>query len=154
MTKRPVWNFRIAAMVLAVVLLVSGCANMNRAQSGALMGTLAGAAAGGLIGHNWTGALIGAGVGLALGYMIGNEWDKYDQQQLSKSLEQGRSGTQSSWRNPDTGKQYAATPQPAYQQEGQTYRDVQIETVNPDGSKQTVQAKAVRDPSGAWRLVQ
>ena len=104
MTKRPVWNFRIAAMVLAVVLLVSGCANMNRAQSGALMGTLAGAAAGGLIGHNWTGALIGAGVGLALGYMIGNEWDKYDQQQLSKSLEQGRSGTQSSWRNPEDRK--------------------------------------------------
>lgn len=154
MTKRPGWNTWIATAALAVVLLVGGCANMNKAQTGAATGVLAGAAIGGLIGHNWTGALIGAGIGLALGYIVGNEWDKYDQQKLNQTLEKNQSEVQGRWRNPDTGKEYAATPKAAYQQEGQTFRDVRIETTNPDGSKQTVTAKAARDASGNWRLVQ
>lgn len=61
----------IAALTLALV----GC---NSAQTGALLGSAIGAAAGAGIDHNnrGRGALIGAGVGAVGGYIVGNEIDK------------------------------------------------------------------------------
>ena len=150
------WKAWVIAPLLALALLAQpGCSDMNKAQKGAVVGTLAGAAIGGLFGGNHLlNAGIGAGIGLALGYIIGNEWDKSDQAKLNRSLESGQSGAASRWSNPDTGKQYAATPQPAYQQEGRTYRNVKIETVDENGKKETVNAKAWRDQNGQWQLVQ
>lgn len=54
--------------------LVTGCE--SDAQTGALIGTAAGAGIGQAIGHDTESTLIGAGVGAAGGYMIGNEQDK------------------------------------------------------------------------------
>ena len=99
------------------------------------------------------GAGIGAGIGLALGYIIGNEWDKYDQQQLNRTLEYTPSGQATSWRNPDNGASYTATPQPAYSRDNRTYRDVKIKAVV-DGNTEYVDATAYRQPDGTWRLVQ
>jgi len=67
-----------AAMLLAVVGLAGGCA--TKGQSGALIGSGVGAAAGAGIDHRnrGRGALIGAGVGAIGGYIIGNEADKAD----------------------------------------------------------------------------
>jgi len=54
--------------------LVTGCE--SDAQTGALIGTAAGAGIGQAIGHDTESTLIGAGVGAAGGYMIGSEQDK------------------------------------------------------------------------------
>ncbi len=150
------WKVWVIAPLLAGMLLTQpGCSDMTKAQKGAMVGTLAGAAIGGLFGGNHLlSAGIGAGIGLALGYMIGNEWDKSDQSKLNKSLESDKAGAASRWSNPDTGKQYTSTPQPAYQQDGRTYRNVKIETVGENGQKETVNAKAWRDQNGQWQLVQ
>lgn len=150
------WKAWVIAPVLALALLAQpGCSDMNKAQKGAVVGTLAGAAIGGLFGGNHLlNAGIGAGIGLALGYIIGNEWDKSDQAKLNRSLESGKTGTPARWSNPDTGKQYTATPMPAYQQDGRTCRNVQIETVDENGKKEMVTAKAWRDQNGQWQLAQ
>ncbi|MGB5984083.1 MAG: glycine zipper domain-containing protein, partial [Desulfobacterales bacterium] len=71
------------AAALSLVTLFSGCAGMNKAQSGALGGAAGGAAIGQMIGHNTEATLIGAAVGTMLGYIVGNEMDKYDKQQLN-----------------------------------------------------------------------
>jgi hypothetical protein len=79
-----------AALTLCVgmgTLVMSGCE--SDAQTGALIGTAAGAGIGQAIGHNTGGTLIGAGVGAAGGYLIGNESDKNktkkeNQQQMSQ----------------------------------------------------------------------
>jgi len=132
------------------------CANTNKAQQGALIGALGGAALGSQFGpgeNRGENALIGAGIGMVLGYIIGHEWDRYDQQKLHGTLEHNRSGARSSWTNPDTGNQYAATPSPAYQNDGRLYRDVEIESyVN--GKREIIHAKAYRKPDGSWHLVQ
>ena len=76
---------------------------MNKAEQGALIGGLGGAAIGGQLGpHGNRGenALIGAGIGVILGYLIGNEWDKYDQRRLDETLEYNRSGRTTEWVNP------------------------------------------------------
>jgi len=62
----------------AIAICLAGCQNINKAQTGALGGALAGTAVGALAGHDAKGALIGAGVGTAGGYIVGNEMDKHD----------------------------------------------------------------------------
>ncbi len=75
-------------MVLVLAASVAGCENMGgNTKKGAGLGALAGAAAGGIIGHQgghgWEGALIGGASGAVLGGVIGNESDKR-QQELNK----------------------------------------------------------------------
>lgn len=134
-----------------LVLVLASCA--NKAQQGAVLGGLAGAAIGGQVGpssQRGKNALIGGLIGVAAGYIIGNEWDKYDARKLDRTLETQPSGQTTAWTNPDTGKNYAATPHPAYEQNDKIYRNVTIQT--PDGDK--VNAQAYRDAQGNWHLVQ
>ncbi|MCJ7777625.1 MAG: glycine zipper domain-containing protein [Sedimentisphaerales bacterium] len=56
------------------VALIAGC--QSSAQTGALIGTAAGAGAGQAISRNPTGTLVGAAVGAGAGYVVGNELDK------------------------------------------------------------------------------
>jgi hypothetical protein len=64
----------IIAAVSASSLFVVGC--QSDAQTGTLIGTLAGAGIGQLAGGDTEGTLIGAAVGGVAGYMLGNEGDK------------------------------------------------------------------------------
>lgn len=144
----------IASLTLAAVLFsgVYGCA--NKAQTGAGVGAMTGATIGALTAKNKiSGAAIGAGIGLLLGYMVGNEMDKYDKEQINKTLESQPSGKPMTWKNPDSGVQYEATPTHAYMQNDKIYRDVYIKA-NVDGQEKDIKAKAYRNADGTWVLVQ
>lgn len=56
------------------LLIVTGCE--SDAQTGALIGTAAGAGIGQLAGRDTEGTLIGAAIGGGVGYIFGNEQDK------------------------------------------------------------------------------
>ncbi len=144
------------AVLLAGTTYITGCSNPNKAQQGAVIGGLGGAAVGSQLGHRndrGRNALIGAGIGFLLGYAIGNEWDKHDQQQLGNTLEYNRTGTTREWVNPDTGSSYSATPTRTYRQNDRDYRDVEIDGCV-DGRRETIHATAYRQPDGTWQLVQ
>jgi surface antigen len=144
----------IASAVLATFLVgsLAGCA--DKAQSGAGLGALTGAAVGALTAKNKvSGAAIGAGLGALIGYAIGNEMDKHDKEMIGKTLETQPSGRPMTWKNPDNGTQYEATPSPAYIQNDKVYRDVYIKA-NVDGQEKDIKAKAYRNPDGTWVLVQ
>jgi len=70
----------VAAILLLVgavgvcLVVVAGCE--SEGQTGALIGTAIGAAAGQAIGGDTEATLIGAGVGAAGGYMVGSEKEK------------------------------------------------------------------------------
>lgn len=69
------------SLLLILVLFSTGCASMGeKTKTGAVIGGLVGAAAGGIIGHQdgrgVGGALIGGAVGAVGGGMIGNQMDK------------------------------------------------------------------------------
>jgi hypothetical protein len=69
------WIMILAAIVVSLGLaFLVGCE--SDAQTGALIGTAAGAGVGQAIGRDTKSTLIGAGVGAAGGYMVGNEQDK------------------------------------------------------------------------------
>jgi len=59
---------------LSLLLVAAGCE--SDAQTGALIGTAAGAGIGQLAGRHTESTLIGAAVGGGIGYILGNEQDK------------------------------------------------------------------------------
>lgn len=138
-------------IALLLLFLLSSCA--TKGQTGALGGAAGGALIGQAIGHSTGATLIGAAVGAGLGYIIGNEMDKYDRSQLNNAYESGASNQQSSWVNPDSGNQYAVTPQPAYQNPNtnQVCRQAEINAVI-DGRSQRTSSTACRNSYGEWEL--
>ncbi|WP_310598766.1 glycine zipper domain-containing protein [Desulfobulbus sp.] len=135
---------------LLALLTLSSCA--TKGQTGALGGAAGGALIGQAIGHNTGATLIGAAVGAGLGYIIGNEMDKYDRDRLSNVYESGQSNRRSAWVNPDSGNQYAVTPQPAYQNSSrQVCRRAEINAVI-DGKPQRTYSTACRNSYGEWEL--
>ena len=67
----------LLAFAVASFVFVGGCANMNKQQTGTVMGAVGGAIAGAAIGKGsvW-GVLAGAAIGGAAGNLIGREMDK------------------------------------------------------------------------------
>jgi surface antigen len=140
-------------LVLLLLLLLSSCA--TKGQTGAVGGAAGGALIGQAIGHNTGATLIGAAVGGLLGYIVGNEMDKFDRDQLNSAYEQGPSNQRSSWVNPDSGNQYAVTPEPAYNDSSsrRVCRRAEIEAVI-DGKRERTYSKACRNEYGQWELQQ
>lgn len=73
-------NLKTSVAALTAAALLAGCANMNRAGKGALIGAGAGGVIGGVIGkasgNTAAGAIIGAAVGGSAGAAIGHYMDK------------------------------------------------------------------------------
>ncbi|MDJ0893743.1 MAG: glycine zipper 2TM domain-containing protein [Alphaproteobacteria bacterium] len=145
--------------VAVLALSMTACAQ-GREKEGA--GTLLGAAAGGAIGSqigSGSGRAIAIGTGVLLGGLLGNQigkrLDEQDRQlaaqNAQQSLSYNRSGTSSTWRNPDTGHQGTFTPQPAYQNsQGQWCREGS-HTVTIDGRQETVTNVYCRGDDGVWQ---
>ncbi len=70
----------LIVMLSLTVMIISGCASMNKTQKGAATGTVAGGATGAVIGkasgNTALGAIIGAAVGGTAGAVIGHQMDK------------------------------------------------------------------------------
>ena len=138
-------------LVCLVALLCYSCA--NKAQTGALGGAAGGALLGQMIGRDTGATLLGAALGGLIGYVVGNEMDKQDRVRLNNAYETTPSYNTSSWVNPDTGNQYAVTPQPAYTApDNRICRKAEIEAVI-DGKKETTEALACRE-NGHWVIQQ
>jgi outer membrane protein OmpA-like peptidoglycan-associated protein len=75
--KRIITNL---SAIYCIVILLSGCASINKAGKGAIIGTASGAATGAIVGkvagNTAAGAIIGAAVGGATGAVIGHKMDK------------------------------------------------------------------------------
>ena len=67
-----------------VSLILTGCADMTRTQSGALTGGMLGATAGAMMGDSGGDALAGAAIGAVAGGLIGNALDEQQQATLQR----------------------------------------------------------------------
>ena len=91
-------NLRLGALLLAAVIVGSGCAGgeFTTREKGAGIGALGGAAAGGIIGaavgHPGAGAAIGGALGLGTGALVGDQLlgQENKQKEQQKSLDQQR----------------------------------------------------------------
>jgi len=126
----------------------------------AVGGAAAGAAAGGLIGAAAGGGTAGIIGGVLLGGMLGGALgDKLDQndrklaeENYYRSMEYGRTGETSSWRNPDSGHYGEITPTRTYET-AQGYCREYKQTIYVDGQAHEGIGTACRQADGTWKIV-
>ena len=153
---------RIVAVAFAASLLLGGCAEWQNSPKQSV-GTLAGAAAGGLVGAQFghgTGQLAATGAGVLLGGLLGSSvgrsLDRADrlamQQTTQTTLETAPTGHATQWHNPDTGNYGTVTPLRTTEANGNVCREYQ-QTVTVGSQTQEGYGTACRQPDGSWRIV-
>jgi surface antigen len=149
----------LAAAVTLTLGLASGCQTMANAPK-TTIGTVGGAAAGGLlgaaIGGNTKSIAAGAVAGGLLGALGGNVLDQRDRrlaaETAQRAFEAAPTGNAVQWTNPDTGNYGTVTPTRTYQSDSGTYcREFQQEIVV-GGQKQQGFGTACRMLDGTWQI--
>ncbi|MCW9034394.1 MAG: RT0821/Lpp0805 family surface protein [Alphaproteobacteria bacterium] len=157
-------TFKPLAAALVSLALLAGCASNMQDSPKQTMGQVLGAIGGGLLGAQvggGKGRMIAVGVGAVAGSMlgssVGSSLDELDRMKASEttqeSLEFGKSGTTSSWSNPDSGNSGSVTPTRTYQTADQQPCREYSSTVVIDGVAQEAVGTACREPDGTWRIV-
>ncbi len=153
---------KLLAVALAATLLAA-CTTPDQGpkqSAGTLLGAIGGAVAGAQFGKG-KGQLVGVAAGTLLGALVGSEVGKsldradraYLERTSQQSLEYGRSGSTSTWRNPDSGNYGTITPQPAYRTADNRVCREYTQTITVGGQTETAVGKACRNPDGTWRIV-
>ena len=149
------------AGTLALALGLTACQGAGTKET---IGTLGGAAAGGLLGAqigSGSGQLAATAIGVLLGAFVGREigasLDKADQLHAERTattaLESNPKGQASSWQNPDSGNSGTITPtRTTYADSGEPCREYQ-QTVTIGGNTETAYGTACRNADGTWRIV-
>jgi surface antigen len=152
---------KLIAVGLMLPLLASCAQGAGDKQS---LGTLIGAAGGGLAGAQIgkgkgqlaataAGALIGALVGSEVGKSLDQADRMYMSQNRQNALETKKTGSRSTWTNPDSGHSGTVTPQPAIEQSNGTYCREFQETVTISGQEETAYGTACRQADGTWKII-
>lgn len=156
-------KFKTVVAATLVALLAAGCTNSPYGQK-QTVGTLGGAALGGLLGSQFgsgTGRLVATGAGVLIGGLIGSEvgrtMDEQDRMRANQAVtqaQQGPLGETVVWNNPDSGHSGSVTPvRDGTSTSGLYCREFQ-QTVTVGGQTQTAYGTACRQPDGTWRIVE
>ncbi len=146
--------FRVIPLCMLVAL--AGCTNYGRQEQA---GMVIGGALGGLLGAQYdhghddartAAIIIGTMGGAAIGGSVGRSMDDVDRLKASQTLETVRTGVSSTWRNPDTGNQYAVTPTRTYDTAAGPCREYVI-NASVGGKPDKVYGTACRQADGSWR---
>lgn len=136
----------------------------NSSGGGEILGTLAGAAIGGLVGSQFgsgTGKSVAIGAGVVAGGFLGNKIGKelsckdqqYHYDTTQNALENQKTGQTAAWTNPDTGHSGEVTPTRTYTAaDGSPCREFE-QTIFVDGEYEQIQGTACRQPDGTWKPV-
>lgn len=149
--------------VLAASFLLCACQTDNWG-GGETLGTLGGAAGGGLIGSQigkgsgnaaatLAGVLIGGFIGNQAGGMV-DDADRRRAESAEKRAYTAPVGQQITWNNPENGNSGTITPvRDGYAANGAYCREFQ-QTIIVGGKQQQGFGKACQQPDGSWKIVQ
>ena len=148
------------AAIAALCLSVAAC---NTDRGGEALGTVAGAAAGGVIGNQFgsgSGKVLATAAGVVAGGLIGNRIGAaVDEEARSRAmqaeyqaLQNGPADTPVVWRDPDDNVYGEVVPGAPYQRGGDECRDY-THTIYIDGRPEIGRGTACRLPDGTWQVV-
>jgi surface antigen len=141
---------RIIVIVLAALMLIVAIGCQTKERTGTLAGGAAGAVIGEQVGDSTAATLIGAVGGALLGREIGQRLDERDRQEVAEALETQETGESQAWTNPDTGERYEVTPIETFSRDGQPCRRFQMDV---EGVDEEVTGTACRTAQGHWQIV-
>lgn len=148
----------LLAIVVALVLMISGCASHqipSRETQGAVAGGVIGGVLGASIGDG-DGRVIAAAAGTLIGSLfganIGRQLDELDRYRAGQTLETARTGASERWVNPDSGVKYGVTPTRTYDSgHGTPCREFTMDAEIGGDTKQ-VYGTACRQADGSWKM--
>ena len=157
-------NRAVAASIVAVSLALAGCAAGDRPGTKQTVGTLGGAALGGLLGSQFgggTGKLAFTAAGVFLGGLLGNEigksLDRADRAAANQAYSRAQAapvGETITWSNPKSGNTGSYTPvREGTSSSGKYCREFQ-QTITVGGKTEQGYGTACRQPDGSWQIVQ
>ena len=154
---------RLPAIIIAVALVVSGCATQQdntfgpKTGIGAAMGGAGGCLLAAAAGGGTKGIIGGVLIGGLLGGVLGNTLDQKDRKLADeaavRALEYQPTGTPTGWQNPDNGNTGNFTPTRTYQQADGTYCREYQQVLIVGGETQKAFGTACRQPDGQWKII-
>ncbi len=156
-------KFKTVAAATLIALFAAACSNSPYGEK-QTVGTLGGAALGGLLGAQFgdgTGQLLATGAGVLIGGLIGSEvgrtMDEQDEMQANQAVTEAHQaplGETIVWNNPDSGHSGTVTPvRDGSTSSGLYCREFQ-QTITVSGRTETAYGTACRQPDGTWRIVE
>lgn len=149
--------------VPVVALSLVACQGSGPKQT---VGTLGGAAAGGLIGSQIgsgkgrvaaiiAGVIIGGLIGNQVGRALDDQDRAYAQQASQRSLSYAPTGSTSAWRNPQSGNSgnFRPTTGAYVGSQGRTCRDFEHEITLRNGQREIIRGSACQNPDGSWETI-
>jgi surface antigen len=160
----PMAKRAIAALLVGTLL--AGCAQMQSAEEGiknnpkAVLGSLGGAAAGGILAAALGGkggvVVASALAGALIGGYIGNKLDDKDKQMAAQAatlaFERNASGQPSVWNNPESGNHGQVVPTHTYQLASGQYCREYTQTIWVGNDPQKSSGTACRQADGSWQI--
>jgi surface antigen len=144
----------VAGAALSVSILAS-CQTMSQADQGEVIGGVVGGVVGAQIGegHGRTAAIIiGTLAGAMIGRRIGENMDDTDRLKTAHALNDSRTGTSTTWVNPDTGYGYTVTPTRTYEESSGPCREFRLDAAVGGSPKEEVYGTACLQPDGSWLI--
>ena len=153
-------KFKTAIAATMIALLSAACAGQGEKQT---LGTLGGAALGGLLGSQFgsgSGQLAATGAGVLIGALVGSEigrsMDEVDRLKANQAINTAQAaplGETIAWNNPETGNLGTVTPiRDGTSSSGSYCREFQ-QTVTIGGKTEEAYGTACRQPDGSWQIV-
>jgi surface antigen len=154
-------KFKTVIAAAVVLLLGAGCAQQGEKQT---IGTIGGAALGGLLGSQFgsgTGKLVATGAGVFIGGLIGSEigrsMDEVDRMKANQAINTAHAaplGETITWNNPDSGHSGTVTPVRDGTSASGSYCREFLQTISIGGQTEEAYGTACRQPDGSWQIVQ
>lgn len=143
----------VTAAASAVVL--ASCETMSQADQGEIIGGVVGGVVGAQIGegHGRTAAIIiGTLAGAMIGRHIGETMDETDRMKTARALNDSRTGTSTTWVNPDTGYEYTVTPTRTYEKPSGPCREFRLDASVGNSPDEEVYGTACLQADGSWLI--
>jgi surface antigen len=149
-------GFLVSAIAaLASCLLLTSCETMSQAEQGEVVGGVLGGVLGSQVGHGrgrTAAIIIGTLAGAMIGRRIGETMDDTDRLMTARSLNDSRTGTSTTWVNPDTGYEYTVTPTRTFESSGGPCREFTLDATIGGSPDEEIYGTACLQADGSWLI--
>jgi surface antigen len=143
----------LAAMVS--ITLLASCETMSQGDQGEVIGGVVGGVLGAQVGEGrgrTAAIIIGTLAGALIGRQIGDNMDDVDRMRTANVLNDSRTGTSTTWVNPDTGYEYTVTPTRTYEESSGPCREFRLDAAVGNSPDEEVYGTACLQADGSWLI--
>ena len=145
----------LAVAAAGSVTLLSSCETMSHEDQAEVIGGVVGGVIGAQIGEGrgrTAAIIIGTLAGAMIGRHIGETMDEVDRSQTAQVLNESRTGTSTTWVNPDTGYEYTVTPTRTYETNTGPCREFRLDASVGSSPDEEVYGTACLQADGSWLI--